>query len=253
MSESTLSFNFKSLYQDVLNYMGQDRDTTDADLLAKAKRRVNEAYRSFLALDWSFLGKHAVLQLDAGKDTYELPDDYGIIRTGFKLFPYMGWANPIETTVSQFWSYQSFYPRTGIPLFYTFHTEFAPAKGLRYTVMFYPKPHVSLTYNYEYRIYTSALVDDDEIPYCPASLSHVLRAFCLAEVEMFDEEGAKTAWTNKLYNVFLPQAIKENSIRSPNSVGSMNENAGMFSANLPTIHSRFGNTISFEGGSPYAM
>lgn len=247
MSESTLSYKFKDLYQDVLNYMGQDRDTVDADLLAKAKRRVNEAYRSFLALDWEFLGKHATLQVDGGKDSYELPDDYGIIRVGFKLFPYMGWANPVEVPVSQFWAYQSFYPRTGIPLFYTFHTEFEPSKGLRYKVMFYPKPHVPLSYNYEYRVYTSALVNDTDIPYCPANLSHVLRAFCLAEVEMFDEEGARTAWTNKLYNIFLPQAIKENAIRSPNSVGSMDGYMGMFPGNFGTMHPAYGNTINIGG------
>jgi hypothetical protein len=243
--ESTFSNTFIDLYKEVLEYQGSGRDTVDADKIVTAKRRVNDAYRKFLALDWEFLGRHSVLKVEAGKNIYELPDDYGVIRVPFKLKPYQGWANPQEIPTSKFWTFQSFYPRLGIPLYYTFHTEYDVAKGLRFQVHFYPTPHIAMDYNWEYKLLPNKLVNDADIPYCPANISHVLKEFCLAEVELFDEEGQKTAHTNNLYNVLLPQAINENSIRSPESVGNMN--GDISDGNWPTIHPMYGNTLGING------
>lgn len=253
MSESTLNYTFQSLYQDVLAYQGKDRASADAALLANAKRRVNDAYRKFLSFDWSFLGSHATLIVEAGKESYELPDDFGVLRVPFKLQPYMGWANPVEIPVGKYWGYKSFYPRTGIPLFFTFHTEFDSAKGLRYVVFFYPTPHVKLAYNYEYKKLTGAMTADAEFPYCPANLSHVLREFCLAEVELFDEEGEKTAHTLNLYKNLMPGALKENGLREPGSVGVMGDVSDPYWINSPTQHAVYGNTLSMPGGSPVAI
>jgi hypothetical protein len=246
--ESTLTYKFSDLFADVSAYRGKSRSPTGDDL-TDAKRRVNDAYRKFMSLDWEFLSQHRVLKVDAGKYVYELPDEYSVLRTPFKLFPYMGWVNPVEVPMDRFWQYQSFYPRQGIPLFYAFHTEFSEQKGLRYTVHFYPTPHVNLSYNYEMKVLPKSLVGDDDIPYCPANLSHVLREFCLAEVELFDEEGSKSVHTNQLFQVFMPQALKENAIRAPKTVGNM---AGDSSNNMnwPTLHSIYGNTMSYGGYGP---
>jgi len=226
MSESTLNKSFSELYKDVLEYQGAGRDSTDAAKIAKAKRRVNDAYRKFLALDWGFLIKQATLKVDAEKDTYELPDDYAVIKTPFKCFPNTSFVNPTEETISRIWEYQMYYPQNGVPIHYTFSNSYDVKVGVRCNVIFYPVPSQTIEYKYEYKIFTNILTEDTDIPCCPANISHVLAEFCLTEVEMFDEDGEKTTHTNNLYNVLLPQAIRENAIRKPNTVGTFGPQFG---------------------------
>jgi len=243
MAESTFSYTFLDLYRDVLSYQGQGRTSTDATALAKAKRRTNEAYRKFLCLDWNFLVPVKTFKVESGKDEYELPDDYGVMKTPFKLAPNASWRNPVETTAALLLQARSFCPQTGTPSVYALYPEYTKESGLRYKILFYPTPNVSLDYIYSYRVLPNILVEDADIPYCPANLSHVLRAFCLSEVEKFDQEGSNFTHTNELNNVLLPQAINENSIRSPNTVGSMN--MGFYS--FGNRHSLYGNTAKLYG------
>jgi hypothetical protein len=219
--ESTFSYTLEDLRGDVLEYQGVGRDNADADVMAKATRRVNDGYRKFLVLDWAFLSKQAVLTVEAGKDTYELPDDFAVIRVPFKCFSGNNYANPAEDTVSNIWGKRMYAPQSGPPTRFTFIDEYTEESGIRKKVVFWPTPSNAISYNYEYKVFPNELVNDDDIPYCPANLSHVLREFCLAEVELFDEEGAKTAHTSQLFQVLLPQAIRENSIRTPNTVGEL--------------------------------
>jgi len=141
----------------------------------------------------------------------------------------------------------------GIPAMYTFHTEYTPQKGLRWHVLFYPTPHVEITYNYEYRRLANELVNDADIPWCPGDLSTVLRAFCLTEVETFDEEGTRKTWTDKLYGTnrtpgLLSVALANENKRRPDSVGNMND-AGTegILMNGPTVHPLYGNTMNVNG------
>ncbi len=219
--ESNFSYTFKDLWQDVLDYRGKGRDTTNADDIAKAKRRVNDAYRKFLCLNWEFLSKQAVLTVTSATDTYELPDDFGTLRVPFKCKANTSYANPSEDVVSNIWNLQMYSPSNGDPTRFAFISSYSEDVGIRKSVLFWPKPVQTIQYNYEYKVFPNELVDDGDIPYCPANISQVLREFCLAEVELFDEEGSKTAHTTNLYQVLLPQAIRENSIRTPNTVGSL--------------------------------
>lgn len=240
--ESSFSYAFSDLWADTSEYRGKGRSPTGDDLTT-AKRRVNDSYRKFLALDWEFLSKIAVLRVDAGKYIYELPDDFGVLRIPFIIFPNSGYANPVELPLGNLWKNKSFFTMQGTPLYFSLQSEFSEGKGLRKVVHFYPTPSTSYEYNYMYKVFPNELVNDADIPYCPANLSHVLREFCLAEVELYDEEGAKTTHTNILLNALLPQAIKENSIRSPNTVGSMNL-GGMFAYGL---HPIWGNNWTVNG------
>ena len=241
MAESSLSYTFVDLYQDVLSYMGQGRASADAGAVAKAKRRVNDAYRRFLALDWGFLSTTTTIDTVSGTYEYSLPDDYASIRVAFKLASDESWRNPVEIPQGQLMQLRSFSTREGTPSVFTFISSYAVATGLRYKVQFYPTPNAVLIYNYAYKVLTDKLSADADIPFCPANISHVLRAFCLAEVEAFDEEGAKTTWIDQLYQVLLPAAIKDNSIRSPNSLGIMGAGANIDNM----LHPRTGNILQY--------
>jgi hypothetical protein len=246
--ESSFSYSFRDLYQETLRYQGQNPNATGT-VLDNAKRRVNDAYRKFLSQDWSWGSIVNVLQCDATKAEYELPDNFGAMRTSFKLFPYMGWINPQELPIGKLLQFLSFYPRTGIPVYFAIKTNYDPEEGVRYTAILYPTPHVSLTYSYEYKVLPNILANDNDIPYCPGDLSLVLRAFCLSEVETFDEEGAKSTWTQLLYNTLLPAAIRKDATKRPKSAGDMNNYADDLGAgNWPTIHPQFGNTLQYGSG-----
>jgi hypothetical protein len=247
--ESSFSYSFRDLWQDVLRYQGQNPALTSGTALENAKRRVNDAYRRFLSINWSWGSEVDVLEVNHGKNEYELPDNFGTMKTSFKLFPYMGWINPNEIPIGKLMSFQGFYPRTGIPLYFAIKTTYTAEQGVRYTAIFYPTPHVNLSYNYEYKVLPGKLVGDDDIPYCPSDESLVLRAFCLSEVETFDEEGAKSTWTNLLYNTLLPQAISNDSRKRPATAGNLNSFADDLSAgNWPTMHPQFGNTFQADNG-----
>jgi hypothetical protein len=249
MAESSFSNSFKDLYQDVLRYQGQNPSLTSGSVWESAKRRTNDAYRRFLSIDWSWNTSVEVLQVEHGKNEYELPDEFSTLKTSFRLFPYMGWINPQEIPIGKLQQFQGFYPRTGIPLYFAVKTTYTPQAGVRYTVIFYPTPHINLSYNYEYRVLPNILVNDTDIPFCPGDVSLVLRAFCLSEVEAFDEEGAKSTWTNLLFQTLLPQALSNDAKKRPITAGSMNVGADDYSAgNWPTQHAIAGNTIQIGGG-----
>lgn len=248
MAESTIQTTFQELYQDVLNYQGLDRDSSDATELATAKRRVNDGYKKFLVFDWSWKSESDALEVQGGKYEYELPDDYAYLKTPFKLAPNTGYIAPRETSYANLLQYRSFYPMQGTPFFYAFRTTYDKEVGIRYILVLYPTPNSNFTYNYEYSRIVNELVNNGDIPYCPANLSPVLRAFCLAEVEKFDDEGSKDHWTTELYKTLLPQALRDDSKRTPGSVGNMNNVSGIGDF---TMYPQWGNQVTINNDTYY--
>jgi hypothetical protein len=228
--ESSLNYSFKDLYQDVLSYMGSSRDD-EGDALTTAKRRVNDAYRQFLALDWSFLKKWKLIQVISGSWEYELPDDYVMLKSKFACSSQNIIYSPTEVSQEFLMKQRAMSDTNGTPLYFALSCDYSKDEGVRWKVSFYPEPNLDLTYVYCYRVVTEELSSDDDIPFCPPDLSNVLRAFCLAEVEAFDDEGEKTAWTTKLYQTLLPQAIRNDLKKRPSHI-SISSKDGITDLNL---------------------
>lgn len=218
--ESSLSYSFLDLYSDVADYMGIGRSPT-GDNLAKAKRRTNDAYRHFLSLDWFFLKKSALLNIESGKKEYELPDDFGSLVNPFTVNGQDVCMSPVETSTNQINGLRNFSDTTGTPMYFAIQSDYSEGAGLRWKLLLYPTPNFSFSYIYSYKVLANELVNNDDIPMCSADLSVVLRAFCLAEVEMFDEEGSKNVWITRLYSTILPQAMNNDLKKRPRSVGNM--------------------------------
>ncbi len=194
MAESTLTYPFSDLYKDVAEYAGLGRTPT-GDSLALAKRRVNDAYRRFLAAhDWHFLKMTAVLTTEGGKYRYNLPDDFSTFTRPFTYPPDDGWWNPYETDASTILATRTGSGTTsGRPYMFAIRTRpYTKGEGTRWEVIFHYQPDAIYQLTYSYRVSVDELVDDGDKPIGGPEHAQTLRSCCLAEVESFDEEKPGT-------------------------------------------------------------
>lgn len=229
MAESTQSYSFADLYQDVQEYQGVGR--TNSDPIATAKRRVNDAYRKFIqAFDWIFLKPFKVLTLQADVEIYELPDNFQGFEMPFKypsdLIGYPMNEKPIEYIMNLKGQAGS---STGRPYYFALRpTVYNEQEGTRWEVIFYPKPDDTYQLTYRYKIAVDELVNDDDIAAGQPLHSATLRAFCLAEVELFDDEGSRQHWKRELYGEpylrrkgLLDKSIELDRRFHPRNIGKM--------------------------------
>lgn len=213
---------YKDLYLDALEYAGKTRESTVVADIAKAKRRVNDAYKNFLmAYDWYFLRNEALITTVENIGDYDLPEDFSI----FKSKPFTTASNiynyPTEIDNESILKLRSECSSTGTPYYFATTTKYTPEKGIVTIMRLYPTPSAGITYIYSYKPNTPDLVEDKDIPYCPPDLYYLLRAFVFAELEQFVEEDAKKGWISKIYQFLLPQAIKLDSAKRPSTVGPL--------------------------------
>ena len=220
--ESTLTFDFQGLYQDVAEFDGLGRSVTGAGL-ATAKRRVNDGYRMFLAAhDWNFLKQNSVLIARGYEE--ELPDNFTDLIIPFKYSPTDGGEIMQETDDAAIIQLREGSNRTtGRPYKFALRPKkyTTGTSSIRWEVVFFPAPDAVYPLEYSYHILVNKLVNDDDAPVCGAEHSQTLRAYCLAEVESFDKEMADV-WTTKL-PLLLAQSIKKDGKKSARSVGVMSE------------------------------
>ena len=224
MATSNLIYTFGRLYGDAGEYIGVGRDPTGTTLTA-IKRRVNDAYRIFLdAYDWSFKKHSAVLTTQSDKWFYELPADFLSLSMPFKYPADSSWINPTEIDESTLMSLRTGSgDTTGRPYLYAIRARpFSKEEGTRWEVLFHYTPSSNYDFIFSYRIATEELVGDNDVPIGASDCAALIRAYCLAEAEAFDEEKPST-YTAKIPGL-LAAAIKNDSKRRPRSVGSYNAN-----------------------------
>lgn len=214
-----LNKKYIDFVKDTLEFAGKGRDSTNTSDIAKAKRRVNDAYKNFLsAYDWYFLREEALVTTISGTGDYDLPEDFSI----FESKPYTSSSSiynyPTEIDNETLLRLRSECNSTGTPYYYATITEYTPEEGIKTVFRLYPTPSEGITYIYSYKPNIPELVEDYDIPYCPPDLIFLLRAFCFAEVESFDEEDSKKGWVSKIYQFLLPQAIKLDSKKRPSTI-----------------------------------
>jgi len=234
MAELTTSYRFSELYTDVAEYAGVGRSPTVADI-ALAKRRVNDAYRKFIMANphtWSFLKPTKVLPLESGKWYYDLPDNFGGMIMPFKYPTDDAGYNISEISYEQLMDLRTGVGTTsGRPILWAIRNkEYSEGEGTRYEVCFFYTPNGTYELIYSYIIGVNKLVNDDDIAIGQPTHSATLRAFCLAEVELFEDEGEKNAHTKALYGVpylgqrgLLQQSLDMDKKMKPRFIGMLNE------------------------------
>lgn len=219
--EPTFTYPFSDLYADVGEYMGVGRSPTGTSL-DTVKRRVNDAYRRFLAAhDWNFLKRSTVLPTESGKWQYQLPDDFSSLAVPFTYPKDNSWINPKETDEATILELRTGSGSTsGRPYLFAIRPkEYTEGEGTRWEVIFHYTPGSVYDMIYTYRITVSELVNDADKPIGGAEHSQTLRDFCLAEVEAFDEEKPGTFSVRLIES--LARSIERDKKKSPRSVGIM--------------------------------
>jgi len=221
VAESTLTYSFSDLWADCAEFAGLGRSPTGDDL-TMVKRRVNDAYRQFLGVhDWKFLKRTAVLTTESGRWFYDLPDDFTDLAMPFKFPTDNSWLNPNEIDEATIIELRTGSGSTsGRPYVFALRTkEYSEEEGTRWEVVFHYTPNGIYEFIYSYRIITNELVNDEDLPIGGPEHAVLLRAFCLAEVEAFDEESLGT-WSGRL-PALIAAAIRKDNKKSAASVGIM--------------------------------
>ncbi len=224
MSESTITYTFLDLQDDVSEYMGQGRSPSDA---TTAKRRVNDAYRNFLTShDWNFLKRSTVLTVEAGKWEYDLPDDFSEFVKPFYYPKDDSWFNLFERDEGYVMELRTGSGSTsGKPYVYALRNkDYSEGEGTRWEVIFHYQPDGTYTLLYTYRLMVNELVNDADLPVGGARYANMIRTYCLAEVENFDDEKVGV-WTQKI-PILMDRAVKMDNRNSARSLGTIGRGAG---------------------------
>lgn len=235
MSESTFTYTFADLYTDVSEYAGLGRSPT-GDNLTLAKRRVNDAYREFVsAVDWHFLKKSDILNLQSGKWQYDLPDNFRELIVPFKYPTTDSWINPTEGSEDTILNLRTGAgTTTGRPYIFAVRPKlFDPEHGMRWEAIFHYEPDGTYAMSYTYRITPNELIEDGDVPIGGPEHAVTIRQMCLAEVEAFDEEKPAT-YTQKAM-ASLARSKQLDGRKASRSLGYMNEKSAGYSRRSKTI------------------
>lgn len=157
---ASLILTFEDAYKRVSSFLGFGTSPAGTNLTT-VKDIVYRAYRSFLfPLDpatgqsyvWSFLRKTGSVITKANFYSYELPEDFVGLVSGFKYDAGENKDNPIQINMSKLRALRSQSVATAAnPEYYAINVEpFDMATGSRYSVNFYKTPSGAVTFKYDY-------------------------------------------------------------------------------------------------------
>lgn len=206
---STLVADYDTLRRAVGRFLGYDRDpnfwdevqTQDVgDILASGQAQfywppplVSEEGASPPRHTWSFLKKHATLDLAAGTADYDLPDDFVSMASGFV---YTGAKRrvtlvPLEVLLAK----RAMASETGAPNYCALRSRAQDQQARpRWEGLFYPTPDTSDTVEYAYVLDPPLLSETNPNPLGGPVHYETLLESCLAVAErmMNDEPGLHT-------------------------------------------------------------
>jgi hypothetical protein len=156
----SLRLTFSDIYTKVHNFTTAPGTPTGDDLTA-AKDIVYRAYRRFLypvsfvtkkPHIWSWLIKEATLQLEAGKDTYLLPEDFDDLHRTFMYTMNTGRYGAItKTSMNKLMMEKSYNAENSWPLMCATHPEtVSKTVDQNKKVIFWPAPTGVYQLNYSY-------------------------------------------------------------------------------------------------------
>lgn len=205
MAESTLTLSLFELRQEVADFLGFGRDSTDwtADQEARLDSCINSGIRQFYfppaiqgatKHEWSFLRPVAQLTTSADTEDYDLPDDFGGIINGTLTF--YGASDTYThlvlvgegairrmrqgvTVDSSYPSYAAVRPKAA-----------TGTTGQRFEIMLYPTPDDTYTIEYRYMALPGKLTEAKPYPLGGAMYSEVILEGCLAIAEQRLDDAA---------------------------------------------------------------
>jgi hypothetical protein len=186
-------------------------DLTDAEDMVKS------GYLTFLtAYDWTFRRKYASLATASDIYIYELPQDFGGIRTPFKFTSQSGYPALQEVSEGDILEMREGGETTSYPQYFAVRAgHHNPETGQRYEVMFWPTPDAEHVLYYSHYTMPPMMSGDDDVPMGGAENSECIMCYCLAAAEVEQDEVAGVQ--SERANIMLSRSIKMDNLREPRS------------------------------------
>lgn len=236
-----MAYTFEDLYKQVSEYRGTGRDP-DGDDLTIAKERVHSGYNAFLAdHKWQFLNKINTQDTTADQWYIDLPDDFRELTSDISYSSGSGIRHLEESDLTTLMRLRSFNNGSGQPFLYALGADYDatadPVAKVQWKMYLYYTPGSTYTLSYEYKIDPPSLEATGDIPAGGGMHDQTIRAYCLAEVENFDDER-EGVWTNRK-RIELAKSIAIDKRMAARSVGQMRptegEDAPMFDRTLGDV------------------
>jgi hypothetical protein len=190
---ATMQYQYSNLYNKVSEFLGTygSSGPTGTDL-TDAKDYVKIGYMQFLtAYDWTFRRRYTTLSFNPGTYIYELPEDYGGIRTRPQFTNQTGYPPLEERADNEIEELRSYGENAGYPEYYAIVAgKYTPQTGQRYEFKVWPTPNQTWTIYYSYYMMPEMMVNDTDVPIGSADSAECLRAFCLSAAEELSDETA---------------------------------------------------------------
>ena len=221
---STMQYQYSELYNRVSKFLGTygSSGPTGTDL-TDAQDFVKSGYLQFLtAYDWSFRRRFTTLSFGSGTYTYELPADYGGMRTRPQFQEQTGYPPMEERSDGEIEELRSYGENAGYPEYYAIVADqYTPETGMRYQFKVWPTPNDTWTVYYSYYTMPSMMENDTDVPLGSADVSECIRVFCLAAAEEESDEAAGVQ--SQIAQRELGKAIMLDRKREPKEQGYMGD------------------------------
>jgi len=187
----TMQYTYQTLYNRVSKFLGTYGSSGPSGTdLTDAQDFVKSGYLKFLtAYDWTFRRRYTTLSLLSGTYIYELPEDYGGIRTRPRFTDTTGYPPLEERDEQEIEELRSYGTNAGYPTYYAIIAgHYTPETGQRYEIKFWPTPNDSWTLYYSYYYMPAMMSNTTDVPMGGADMAECILAFCLAAAEGESDE-----------------------------------------------------------------
>ena len=216
----SIGYTYKELTDRVSKYLGTygSSGPSGSDL-ATAQDMVKSGYLRFLtAYDWTFRRRYATLSTLSGQHIYELPEDFGGIRTPFKYNDVSGYPPLEEITDGEIIELQGYGENISYPENYAIRAGLHdPETGQRYEVLFWPTPTAEYSLYYSFFSMPKMMSGDSDVPMGGAEHAECLLRFCMAAAELEEDEVAGPQTEDA--GIQLQRSIQMDKLREPRTLG----------------------------------
>jgi hypothetical protein len=241
-----MQYTYSELYNRVSKFLGTygSSGPTGTDL-SDAKDFVKSGYLQFLtSYDWTFRRRYNTLTLEDSKFIYEMPEDYGGLRTKFCFEQETGYPPLDDRSEQEVMELRGYGEYRAYPEVYTIRAgRYNPEGGQRYEVMFWPTPSSDYVLYYSYYFMPAMMSNTTDVPMGGADMSECLRAFCLAAAEQESDETVGPQ--AQLAATELAKAVRLDKEKEPKQLGYMANNVGINAWEVARGSTRL-NNVSFN-------
>jgi hypothetical protein len=220
----SMQYSYSELYNRVSKYLGTYGSSgPDTDGTTEAKEFVKSGYLRFLtAYDWTFRRRYASLSFESGVYEYDLPQDFGGLRTPFQFTAQTGYPPMEERAEAEIMELRGYGENSSYPQYYAVRSgKYAPETGQVYEIIVWPTPDSTYTAYYSYYYMPPMMSNDNDVPMGGAEHSEAILKYCLmvAEEEGDEQPGPQAAAAQTL----LADSIRIDKRREPSRLGPMTE------------------------------